>query len=150
MSSGRGCETVAAFITIVTGLIVIVVFVTGNEYLPDFLRNRDNSGSTAAPSFPAPSFTPVPSFTPTLTNSGVPSTECVITIAQPLVSLKSEPDVFSQDLVRVPLGEYSMLEHRIVQTPLGEESWLQIQVGGRVGWVENNSWTINSKTDLCP
>jgi len=76
---------------------------------------------------------------------------CVITVANPLVALKSEPDTFSQDLIAVPPGEYDMLNYNVQTDPGGnEESWFQIEVDDRVGWVRNNIFSIAGKSDACP
>lgn len=92
--------------------------------------------------------------TPVATNTPIPvptvSNACVITIINDLVQLKSEPDVFSRDLGRVPAGNHVPLEHLIVQTNTGERAWFKLLVDTRVGWIENNGWTIEFKTPACP
>lgn len=76
---------------------------------------------------------------------------CVITIANPLVALKSEPDTFSQDVVAAPPGEYDVLNYTVQTDPGGnEKGWFQIDVDGRVGWVPNSIFSIAAKSDACP
>lgn len=73
-----------------------------------------------------------------------------MTVVNPLVSLKREPDIFSPDVIRLEPGDYSVLEHREVPTPLGAESWFRIEAEGRMGWIENTTFNIASKTSACP
>ncbi len=76
---------------------------------------------------------------------------CVITIANPLVALKSEPDTFSQDLIAVPPGEYDVLNYNVQTDPGGnEKGWFQIDVDSRTGWVPNDIFSIAGKSDACP
>jgi hypothetical protein len=76
--------------------------------------------------------------------------QCTITIINPVVALKSEPDNFSRDLIHVTPGPYHALDHRILRSLSGEEAWFQIEVDGRTGWILDNTWAIDAKTASCP
>jgi hypothetical protein len=84
-------------------------------------------------------------------NSGEPApTGCVVTIANTLVALMSEPSRFSQQLVKVRPGEYTMLEYKVVKFGSQDQGWFQIEAEGRKGWIADDTWTIDSKTSTCP
>ncbi|NJR62704.1 MAG: hypothetical protein HC769_30270 [Cyanobacteria bacterium CRU_2_1] len=76
--------------------------------------------------------------------------ECVITISNPLVSLKNQPDTFSLDLVSVKPGTYPSSEHVFTSSSQTEEGWFKIKYEGRNGWIGNNTWSIESKSNSCP
>lgn len=79
------------------------------------------------------------------------STGCVLTIRNRLVSLMSDPDSHSLQLIRLQPGRYSPLDHIVKDEGfLGKEGWFQIQAAGRTGWIANNTWTIETKTRGCP
>ena len=67
-----------------------------------------------------------------------------MTITNRLVSLHSDPDVFSRKIIKVEPGEYSVLNHN------RNQSWFQIQAEGRTGWIKNDTWTIDKKNIKCP
>jgi hypothetical protein len=76
---------------------------------------------------------------------------CVVKISHSLVSLVSQPDVFSQELIRIEPGEYEATEQVITSFGnLREDSWLQIEFEGRRGWIRNDTWTIDVKSRTCP
>jgi hypothetical protein len=127
---------VAAVITAVGGLI-------GGLYAAGLIGDAPEG-----PDDPTPEVTVV-----TRTPTDTPVTQvagCVVTIANPLVSLKREPDTFSPDVIKLKPGDYGILEHREIQTPLGTESWFRIESEGRMGWIENSTFNIASKTSDCP
>jgi hypothetical protein len=75
---------------------------------------------------------------------------CILTITSPLVSLKSKPESFSQELIRVHPGEYIPINYNTVTNSNGRrEGWFFIEAGGRRGWISDDTWMINSKTRLC-
>jgi hypothetical protein len=84
-------------------------------------------------------------------NPGEPTlTGCVVTIANTLVALMSEPSRFSQELVKVKPGEYTTSEYKVVPFAGQDQGWFQIEAEGRKGWIANDTWTIASKTNACP
>ena len=85
------------------------------------------------------------------TNSEAKSASgCVVTISNELVSLMSQPDEFSTEISSVEPGEYETMNYKVVETGPGEQGWFKIQVEGREGWIKNDTWTIDSKTEECP
>jgi hypothetical protein len=87
---------------------------------------------------------------PPATNTPVAPTGCIVTIGNSLVPLMSEPDQFSIEVIRVPLGEYSTLQYKEVPFGSHMRGWFQIQAGERTGWIRNDTWTIAAKTSACP
>jgi tetratricopeptide (TPR) repeat protein len=79
-----------------------------------------------------------------------PMAGCIVTIANTLVALMSEPSRFSQQLVKVRPGEYTMLEYKVVKFGSQDQGWFQIAAEGRTGWIADDTWTIDSKTSTCP
>ncbi len=74
---------------------------------------------------------------------------CVVTIANPLVTLMSEPSRFSQELVKVKPGQYTSLDYKVVKFGSQDQGWFQIEVEDRKGWIADDTWTIDSKTAAC-
>ena len=96
----------------------------------------------------------VTNFSPS-NDEGIDPTKCVINIRTERVGLKSEPDPFSRDIIEVPVGQYIALEHRITRFANSEFSWFLIEVetrtgGKRTGWVQDNLYHIDNKSDACP
>lgn len=79
-----------------------------------------------------------------------PDEGCVVTIGNPLVSLMSDPDTFSQEIIRVPAGEYATLDFQEIEFAGNLQGWFQIEADGRTGWIKNDTWTIAGKSDACP
>lgn len=75
---------------------------------------------------------------------------CVVTIANPLVALLSEPSRLSQQLLRVPPGEYSTSSYQVVQFAGKDQGWFEIEADGRTGWIADDVFTVDSKTAACP
>jgi hypothetical protein len=113
---------VAAVITAVDGLI-------GGLYAAGIIGNEPNSPT---PEPPVTITTPPDTITATPPDNN-PGEGCVMTVVNPLVSLKRDPDTFSLDVVRLEPGDYPVLEHREVLTPLGAESWFRFESEGRMG-----------------
>ncbi|NJP11539.1 MAG: hypothetical protein HC866_20410 [Leptolyngbyaceae cyanobacterium RU_5_1] len=85
-----------------------------------------------------------------LVNSGIIQS-FVITISNSLVSLKSQPEPFSRELVRVKPGTYNSVEHVITDFgSLRQDGWFRIEFEGRKGWVFNDTWSIEEKSSSCP
>lgn len=91
---------------------------------------------------------------PANTSSGageaIDVTDCQITIRNPLVSLREEPDHFALEVGRVEPGSYPVSEATIVDRGLGQERWFRIAANGRTGWLEDNSILVDSKSAGCP
>lgn len=87
---------------------------------------------------------------PDTADSSEPPTDCVLTITNELVSLMSEPDTFSQEIIRVPSGEYPTSDFREIPFGGTQQGWFQIEAEGRTGWVKNDTWTVENKTSACP
>lgn len=78
------------------------------------------------------------------------TSECVVTIDNPLVPLRREPDQFSQEIIRVKPGDYPTLDYTEVTFVNQERGWFQIEAEERIGWIQNDTWTIADKTSVCP
>lgn len=131
-------------------LIIGVGFVylaLSKDYLPGF-GEATQVPPTSSAGEPT-SGPPVSSGNPTSPPSSS-TTGCVVTISNPLVSLMSEPDTFSQELVRVGPGEYATLDYTVTTFGSQEQGWFQIEAEGRTGWIRNDTWTIAEKTSACP
>jgi chemotaxis protein histidine kinase CheA len=75
---------------------------------------------------------------------------CILTITNSLVSLSSEPQRQSQELIRVRPGEYIPVDYTVTSFGgLRNDGWFLIEAEGRRGWIRDDTWTINSKTRLC-
>jgi hypothetical protein len=104
------------------------------------------------------SFVTVPtsgSVTPPVTTGSPDSTipppsGCAVTVSNPLATLHLEPDVFSQELMRVPPGVYAPSSIRQVTFVGEDQRWLEITVSGRTGWIQDNTFNIASRTADCP
>jgi hypothetical protein len=149
----KGCLSAFAVIAaaIIGGLFLpnntLLTFLAGPGNPPVY---RDAPPVPDRPTTVVPAYVPPANNVDPQTDHAVSPTQCVITTVNPLVALMSEPNTFSQEVVQVPPGQYNVLAHRIVQFGPTEQSWFQIQVDGRSGWVRNDTWTINSKTNACP
>jgi len=106
---------------------------------------------------PTPTATPTPtespdggpSIPPPETPDSIPDT-CQVTIRNPLVSLMSEPDPFSQEIIRVPPRDYSPLGYETATFGPREQGWFRIEAEGRQGWIKDDTWTIERKSAQCP
>lgn len=155
-SSGNNART-AIIVALITAISAIVVAIIGNQRLLDqiFSSPPQPTISINQPTQIAPiSVTPLPSsnpsveIQPTLTPASTMS--CVLTISNGLVSLMSEADVFSQEIIRVKPGEYASLAYTEKTFVNQQQGWFQIEVEGRLGWIQNDTWTIADKTSGCP
>ena len=80
----------------------------------------------------------------------IASSGCVVTINRPFVSLMSEPAPFSQELIRVSSGEYTISDYVTRSFAGSAQGWFEITSGGRTGWVSNDTMTVDAKTSTCP
>ncbi|PZV06776.1 MAG: hypothetical protein DCF22_23160 [Leptolyngbya sp.] len=113
-------------------------------------------GEPIKPVSPKPSPTPSPPVTlpipptPTVTPAPNPNI-CVVTISNSLVALKREPETFSREIIRVPPGNYASLDYQVTNfSGLSDDGWFLLEAQGRKGWVKDDTWTIESKTRVCP
>ncbi|MEL6554616.1 MAG: serine/threonine-protein kinase [Cyanobacteria bacterium J06621_11] len=74
---------------------------------------------------------------------------CIVTINNSLVSLMSEPDNFSQEITGVSPDDYYVLNSTTTTFVNRAQRWLQIEVGGRQGWIRDDTWTIAAKSSPC-
>jgi cytoskeletal protein RodZ len=74
---------------------------------------------------------------------------CVVTINNPVISLYEKPDRFSQEISRIPAGDYEVHQTTVTEH-VSANRWLKIQVEGRTGWVPDDTHHIADKTSECP
>jgi hypothetical protein len=74
---------------------------------------------------------------------------CTATIENPLVSIRVEPDTFSQEVRRVPVGTHPVLEWKMVPFVGVDSRWLKLQVEADQGWIEDNTILVASTSDEC-
>ena len=91
--------------------------------------------------------TPIPVPTPT---GQITTTGCVITISNPLVSMYEKPDMFSLEVGRVPVGDYSPTQTTVVEFAGKQQRWFQITVAAKSGWVLDDTILIATKSADCP
>jgi hypothetical protein len=62
-----------------------------------------------------------------------------------------EPDVFSQQLIAIPSGDYVSLEYKKVREEPSNflQGWFRIQVNGHAGWVRDDIIYIADKSSSC-
>ena len=85
--------------------------------------------------------TTIPTRQPTLSPTS-PSTEgtqaptgCMLDIQHPFITLKSEPDISSEDIITVKEGPHTVLDYEKTQFAGQQQTWFQIEDQGRKGWV---------------
>lgn len=81
---------------------------------------------------------------------GSPGSGCEVVVANPLVVIHEQTDVFSQEVSGVPAGTYAVLEIETVSSPIGSQRWFRVEVDGRQGWLRDSSFDIASKSAACP
>lgn len=84
------------------------------------------------------------------TNQSNQLSGCILIIENSLVTLISEPDTFSSEIINVPEGDYEPSEYTIEENPVQSQGWFKIRVDSREGWIKNDTWTIAEKSDECP
>lgn len=80
-----------------------------------------------------------------------PAPGCRVTIGNPLATIKETPDVFGQDIIEVPAGEYAVLA--IENNNFGglqDQRWFKISVSDRQGWIRDSTFSIDGKSPDCP
>lgn len=133
-------------VCLVLGLVLIVIALLIAQII-----GLPSSNSTPAPlaSASAPVSTPQATRTAPPTQSG-DTTSCVITISNPLVSMYEKADLFSLELGRVPVDNYSPSDTVVVDFAGKQERWFQISVEGKMGWVLDDTILIARKSAACP
>jgi hypothetical protein len=77
------------------------------------------------------------------------ATGCVVTIKNPLVPLRQEPDSFSLELRLVPVGDHVVTDSTTRTFAGNPRRWLEVVVDGQQGWVEDNTIFVAAKTPGC-
>ena len=90
------------------------------------------------------------SVTPTGPTTTVRPGACVVTIANALATLRERPERFSQEIMKIPPGVYTVARLQTVAFGPQNERWMMIQVGTRSGWIPDETFTIASKSAGCP
>lgn len=83
-------------------------------------------------------------------NDGSTGSGCEVVVANPLVVIHEQTDVFSQEVSGVPAGTYPVVGIETVSSPIGSQRWFRISVAGRSGWLRDSSFDIASKSAACP
>jgi hypothetical protein len=143
-TTNKTIAAITALIVAVTGLIGALaaagVFEGGGEV--------SAGNPTAVASSPVSNPTS-PSAPPTAT-APPSSGDCEVTIANPLATLREQPDTFSQEITKIPASTYRVLASQNVTFGPQTQRWFQINVDGRVGWLMDNTFNIERKTAACP
>ncbi len=148
MSRDRGEAGPWVVTAVIVPLVIAIVAGSSAPWWWDGVFGEDGAATTRATQG---TLTVSPPRTATTTDTvEAPPSGCVVSTVNPLVTLKTEPDVFSQDVVRVPTGDHAVQEVQTVETPLGSERWLKLVVEGRPGWIEDSTFNIASKSAACP
>ncbi len=133
-------------VCLVLGLVLIVIALL----IADIIRLPTTNPSPS----PIPSVsTPIPTAQSSQTAPPTPSgdtTSCVLTISNPLVSMYDKPDLFSLELGRVPVGDYSPSDTVVADFAGKQQRYFQIDVEGKVGWVLDDTILIAEKSAACP
>lgn len=91
---------------------------------------------------------------PTILKNGE---KCVVSIKNKFVVLKAIPSRMGRELVKVPEGEYIVIDEMVVDKsdlklkggPDSQASWFKISVDGKVGWIEIIDLSNDSKNIKC-
>jgi len=84
------------------------------------------------------------------TSTKTTNSECRVRVEFPMLALKEKPDPFSQDIAKVPVGWYDVLESKKVTFVSKKQRWFKIMVNNRKGWIRDNIINIEEKTSGCP
>jgi len=87
--------------------------------------------------------------TPESTVTEASGTDCTVTIANQLVSLRTEPDNFAVEIRRIPPGDYLVLDTELVDFASTMQRWLRIEVETDQGWIQDSTFNVASKSDAC-
>ncbi|OBC08950.1 hypothetical protein A5784_06095 [Mycobacterium sp. 852013-50091_SCH5140682] len=75
---------------------------------------------------------------------------CAVTVANPLLTLRETPDPFGQESVKVAAGTYKVSDIADTSWAGAPQRWFKIDVGTRSGWIRDDSFSIDSRSDSCP
>ena len=105
---------------------------------------------TAAPKAPPP--TAAPAAVPTASKPAATpiASGCVLTIRNPLVQLKRDPNPSTPNVGPARPGQYHRKEYRVANWAGASLGWFLIGADGRSGWIEDDSINIEAKTAPCP
>lgn len=133
-------------VCLVLGLVLIVIGLLIAQIIGP---PSPNPPPTPVPSVSTPSPTAQSSLTAPPTQSG-DTTSCVLTISNPLVSLYEKADLFSLELGRVPVGDYSPSDTVVVDFAGKQQRYFQISVEGKIGWILDDTILVARKSAACP
>lgn len=86
----------------------------------------------------------------TTASTGQPPQGCRVQISNPFASIRESPRPTSQEIVRVPAGEYEVLDIAITSFAGTDQRWFQIDVPPRTGWIQDTTIFVSGKTAGCP
>ena len=138
-TGNRAVRLVLGLVLVVSGLLIAQIIGPPSP----------NPPPTPVPSVSIPSSTALSSQTAPPTQSG-DTTSCVITISNPLVTMYEKPDLFSLEVGRVPVGDYSPSDTIVVDFAGKQQRYFQISVEGKIGWVLDHTILIARKSAACP
>jgi hypothetical protein len=141
------------FVSFALGIALLAIAL--KPLLQDTNPKPPTNGSTPTPTFTRTATpTPIDRQTPTPAqdsgNDIVSVAGCVLTIDNPLVPLRKEPDPFGQEIIKLKPGRYEPLGYTTTTFNRRDRGWYQIRAEGRTGWIADDTWTIGSKTSQCP
>jgi len=82
--------------------------------------------------------------------TGVTLTGCVLTIRNPLVSMRANPDWSSAETGKVPPGQYEAPTSKVVSFAGQDQRWFEVTAEGRTGWIPYDTILVESKSAECP
>jgi hypothetical protein len=148
-----------SFLTLIGAPILVALLVGGTAPWwwsevtgPDSTTTTTVTGPTTAPR-PSETTTGRSPETDTTTTTVPPNTttggdvgECRVVIANPFATLYEETSRFSQEIMRIPAGTYSVLDHAVVEF-VRDERWLLIDVDGQTGWIPDDTFDVERRID---
>ena len=150
-----GTQVIIAVIGLLTALVGLggVLIANWDTFFGDDDTTTTSAaaepGTTEATSPPRTSGTTQPPATAGTTATTASSGGCFVTIENPLVPLKEEPDTFSPDVGSVPAGDHPVIESTIVTFGTIDQRWLKIDIGGQQGWIRDSIIQVKAKSSEC-
>ena len=136
--------------------VVIALLVGGTapwwwkEIFPDQTPPSPQPPQVSTQPNPASNGQPVTTLPPSEDEPGKqPLTGCVVKVESPFVSLHTEPDLRSREIITVEPGDYTPLDYEVVDWAGQEQVWFQIVAVGRTGWIMYTTITA-SINEACP
>lgn len=130
--------TMARAWALVMGVLVVLVLAAA-------LSAGRKDASTSA--FAAGEAGPVTGVSPGTTTTVIPDGSCRVTISGGQAELRTDPSPVSNRILAVPAGDYAVSAVR--PRAASERRWLQIDVGGTIGWVVDAPVDIKAKSAEC-